>query len=187
LARNDRLWDLSVDASVQQLTTRGGGVVIDPVTGAPVPAANLPGGTSGVVGVQLRIPLGDYRPRQREIHASTALEIQRTQLDDQRQRVEAEVRDAAQGVELAWRRLETARQARDLAVRSLDVATAKLQAGRASNFEVLSFDNALRGAQSQALGAEIAYLDAVTLFDLQLGTTLETWKIDLAAASIRSR
>jgi outer membrane protein TolC len=187
LARNDRLWDLSVDASVQQLTTRGGGVVIDPVTGAPIPAANLPGGTSGVVGVQLRIPLGDYSPRQREIHASTALEIQRTQLDDQRQRVEAEVRDAAQGVELAWRRLETARQARDLAVRSLDVATAKLQAGRASNFEVLSFDNALRGAQSQALGAEIAYLDAVTLFDLQLGTTLETWKIDLAAASIRSR
>lgn len=181
VARNDRLWDLSVDASVQRLDTRGGGVVIDPVTGAPLPAANLPGGTSGVVGMQLRIPLGDYSLRQREVHASTALRIQETQLDDQRQRVEAEVRDAAQGVELAWRRLEAARQARDLAARSLEVATAKLQAGRTSNFEVLTFDNALRTAQSQALGAEIAYLDAMTLFDLQLGTTLETWKIDLAS------
>ena len=181
LARNGRLWDLSVDASVQRLDTRGGGVVVDPVTGAPLPAANLPGGTNSAVGVQLRIPLGDYSLKQREVHASTALRIQETQLDEQGQRVEAEVRDAAQGVELAWRRLETARQARDLAARSLEVATAKLQAGRASNFEVLSFDNALRAAQGQALGAEIAYLDATTLFDLQLGTTLETWKIDLAA------
>jgi len=180
VARNDQLWDLSVGASLQRQTQHGGGgVAIDPITGAPVPAANLPGGSSGSVGVQLRIPLGDHSIRQGEVRASTAVKIQEVQLEDQRQRVEAEVRDAVQGVELAWRRLEAARLARDLAARTLNLQREKLQVGRASNFEVLSFEANLRAADTQALTAEIGYLNALTGLDLQLGTTLDTWKISL--------
>lgn len=180
VARNDQLWDLSVGASLQRQTQRGaGGVIIDPITGNPVPASNLPGGTTSSVGVQLRIPLGDYSIHQRLVQATTTLKIQEMQLEDQRQRVEAEVRDAVQGVELAWRRLEAARLARDLAARTLNLERDKLQVGRASNFEVLSFEANLRTADTQALSAEIGYLNALTSLDLQLGTTLDTWKISL--------
>jgi outer membrane protein TolC len=180
LARNDQLWDLSVGASLQRQTQRGGGgVVIDPVTGNPIPASNLPGGTTSSVGVQLRIPLGDYSIRQRLVQATTTLKVQEMQLEDQSQRIEAEVRDAVQGVELAWRRLEAARLARDLAARTLGLEREKLQVGRASNFEVLSFETNLRSADTQALSAEIGYLNALTSLDLQLGTTLDTWKISL--------
>jgi len=179
VARNAQLWDLSVRAGLQHQTQRGGGVTVDPVTGAPMPAANLPGGTSGSVGVQLRIPLGDYSIRQREVQADTALRLQEVALDDQRQRVEAEVRDAVQGVELAWRRLEAARLARDLAARTLELERERLRVGRASNFEVLTFETNLRAADTQALAAQIDYLNALTGLDLQLGTTLDTWKISL--------
>jgi len=179
VARNAQLWDLSVVASLQRQTQRGGGVTVDPVTGAPEPAANLPAGTRSSVGVQLRIPLGDYSLRQRKVQADTALRLQEVALDDQRQRVEAEVRDAVQGVELAWRRLEAAHLASDLAARTLDLERERLRAGRASNFEVLTFETSLRAAQTQALAAQVGYLNALTSLDLQLGTTLDTWKISL--------
>jgi outer membrane protein TolC len=100
-------------------------------------------------------------------------------IDDLRQQIEAEVRDSVQGVELTWRRVEAARQARDLAARTLDLEREKLRAGRTSNFEVLSFETSLRAADSQALDAEISYLNAITQLDQQLGTTLDTWKISL--------
>ena len=179
IARNAQLWDLSVGASLQHQTQRGGGVSVDPVTGAPVPAVNLPDGTSSSVGVRLRIPLGDFSIRQREVQADTAVRLQQVALDDQRQRVEAEVRDAVQGVELAWRRLEAARLARDLAARTLELERERLRFGRASNFEVLSFETNLRAADTQALTAQVGYLNALTSLDLQLGTTLDTWKISL--------
>ena len=83
-------------------------------------------------------------------------------IDDLQQQIEAEVRDAVQGVELTWRRVEAARQARDLAAQTLDLERERLRAGRTSNFEVLSFETALRAADSQALDAEISYLNAIT-------------------------
>ena len=60
----------------------------------------------------------------------------------------------------------------------MEIARDKLAAGRSSNFEVLSLQDALRTAEIQELAAMIAYLDALTTFDLQIGATLESWKIE---------
>lgn len=175
VARNARLWNLSAVGSVQRETVRGGLAPIDPTTGLPVNTS----GTNASVGLQLSIPIGDHTLAQGEIQAATSVRSDEVQLDDLRAQIEAEVRDAVQGVELTWRRVEAARQARDLAARTLDLEREKLQAGRASNFEVLSFETSLREADTQALDAEIAYLNAITGLDQQLGTTLDTWKISL--------
>ena len=75
--------------------------------------------------------------------------------------------------------METARRARDLAERALELEQEKLQAGRTSNFEILSLQAGLRTADIQALAAEIAYLNALTALDQQIGSTLETWRITL--------
>ena len=40
-------------------------------------------------------------------------------------------------------------------------------------------ENDLRSAENQQLGAVIGYLNALTLLDVQLGTTLDTWHIAL--------
>lgn len=166
VARNDRLWSLSLTGSLQRQDQSG--------AGAPPPSD-----PTATVGLALRIPLGDHSFEQREIHARTAVRTQELQLDDARQRIEAQVRDAAQGVELSWRRLEAARLARGLAARALDMEREKLKAGRASNFELLTFENNLRLAETQALSATIGYLNALTSLDQQLGATLDTWKISL--------
>jgi outer membrane protein TolC len=177
VARNNRLWNLSAVGGVQYQTFRGGlapGVLAN---GLPASIA----GTSASVGVQLTIPIGDHTLAQAEVQATTALRTQEMTLDDLRQEIETQVRDAVQGVELTWRRVEAAREARDLAARTLDLEREKLRAGRTSNFEVLSFETNLRAADTQSLEAAISYLNAMTQLDQQLGTTLDTWKIALNA------
>jgi len=176
VAKNDRLWTLSAVGSLQHQTERGGLVAIDPKTGLPVSGLN---GFSESVGVELSVPLGDRTLAQAEVQATTGVRTQEVQLADLRQQIEAQVRDAVQGVELTWRQVDAARQARDLASQTLDLEHEKLRAGRASNFEVLSFETSLRAAETQTLSASIAYLDALTLLDQQLGTTLDTWKVSL--------
>lgn len=168
VAKNNRLWDLSVTAGVSRNTVAGG------------PAAGVPSlGTDSTVGVQINIPIGDYSLRQGEIQATVGLRTAEIQLDDLMQSAEAQIRDATQSVDAAWSQLEAAKRAQELAARALDLQREKLKAGRASNFEVLSFQNDLRAADTQALTATISYLNALTALDQQLGTTLDTWRIDL--------
>lgn len=179
VARNARLWNLSVVGDVQHQTLHGpASVAVNPTTGVPMATAAGPS-TSGAIGLQLSIPLGDYTLQQGEVQATTTLRTAELQLEDLHEQVEAQVRDAVQGVELSWRQVEAARRARDLAAETLAMEQEKLKAGRASNFEVLSFETNLRTADSQALSASISYLNALTDLDQQLGATLDTWKIDL--------
>jgi outer membrane protein TolC len=127
----------------------------------------------------LSIPLGDFALTQGEVQARTTVRAAETQLDDLRQSVEGQIRDAVQTVELSWRQVEAAREASSLAAKTLDFEREKLKVGRAANFEVLTFEAALRSADTQELSAEIAYLNALTVLDQQLGTTLDTWRITL--------
>jgi outer membrane protein TolC len=55
----------------------------------------------------------------------------------------------------------------------------KLQAGRSSNFQVISFESDLRNAENASLNARIAYLNAQSTLDNTLGTTLTSWDISL--------
>jgi outer membrane protein TolC len=165
IAQNDRLWDLSVVAGVRR----------DKAVGLAAAIRD----TSSTVGLQLSVPLGDFSLKQAEIHAATTLKVDQVKFEDLRQAVEAQVRDAAQGLDAAWLQLDAAREARDLAGQALNLAGEKLRAGRASNFEVLSFDANLRAAEVQELTAGINYLNALTLLDQQVGGTLATWRIDL--------
>jgi outer membrane protein TolC len=166
IARNQRLWDLSVVASATRTAGR------DPLFGP------LPSLTNNRVGLQLAIPLGDPAPRLAVAEADTSLRTAELRLEALDQSVETQVRDAAQRVEAAWLQVEAARRSRDLSVRAVDIARDKLAAGRSSNFEVLSLQDALRAAEIQQLSSIISYLDALTSFDLQIGATLESWKIE---------
>lgn len=166
LAKNDRLWDVSVFASLENRREIG-----------PSSSADL--GDSRMAGVQVAIPLGDFSARQAVIRSDTALRTSELRLEDLQQGVEAQVRDTVQAVESTWRQLEAARRARALSAQALEIAREKLKAGRASNFEVLSMQADLRAADIQDLTASVAYLNALTLLDQQLGSTLDTWRIAL--------
>lgn len=167
LAKNNRLWDLSVTASVDRRED------VDPILGRLEPE------TDATIGVRVGVPIGDFGPRRDELAATTAVRTAELRYEDLTQAVETQVRDAVQTVEMAWLQLEAARRARALTARALEIQQEKLKVGRASNFEVLSIQTDLRAADIQELSAGIAYLNALTALDQQIGSTLDTWRIDL--------
>lgn len=133
----------------------------------------------GYAGIQVDIPIGDLSRRQAEVRARVNVENQDIRLAEARQSLERDVGDAVRDLGTRWRQYEIAQRARDLSRRKLDIEREKLQAGRSSNFQVLSFESDLRNAESTRLNALIAYLNAQARLDQTLGTTLESWDIDL--------
>lgn len=165
VARNRRLWDVSLVASAVR---DDGPRFFDRFNE-----------TDTAVGLRLTIPIGDLSRRQDWLTAETGMQTAELAFEEMKQSVESQVLDAVQSVEASWRQVEAARRARDLAERALELQQEKLRAGRASNFEVLSFQSDLRAADSQELSARIGYLNALTSLDQQIGSTLETWRISL--------
>jgi len=169
LARNERLWDFSLIGGATQIRN------------------HLPSATGyvndrswdGYLGIQIEIPIGDMARRQREIHARVALESQEIGLTDARQLLERNVSDAVRDLGTRWRQYEIAQRALDLSRQKLEIEREKLQAGRSSNFQVISFETDLRNAENSHLNSLIAYLNAQAILDNTLGTTLESWDIDL--------
>lgn len=165
IARNARLWDVSLFGAVTQRNGLGGFV------------DGFDDLTDHQVGLRVEIPIGDVAARQRVIRARTNVQIAELRYKELNQAVETQVRDAVQQVEIRWRQVEAARRARVLAASALELQQEKLRVGRASNFEVLSFQADLRAADIQELSASIAYLNALTALDRQIGSTLDTWRI----------
>ncbi|HYO90582.1 MAG TPA: TolC family protein, partial [Pyrinomonadaceae bacterium] len=99
--------------------------------------------------------------------------IQRTQLEAstrlQEQVVEVEVRNAAQAVETARRRVITARAARENAELQLQGEQRLYQVGRSTTFLLFQRENALTNARNAELRAETDYNKA--LADLQRATS----------------
>lgn len=165
VARNQRLWDVSLVASAAR---NDGPRFLDRLDE-----------TDTTVGLRLSIPIGDLSRRQNWLAAETGMQTAELAFEEMKQSVESQVLDAVQSVEASWRQVEAARRARALSARALDIGQEKLRFGRASNFEVLSLQADLRAADAQELSANIAYLNALTALDQQIGSTLETWRISL--------
>lgn len=168
VARNAKLWDLSVFAS--------GRFGRDVTSGLASESTHI---SDVTVGMAFNIPLNDLTRKQPYVQATTTLQTSELQLVAIRQGVELQVRDSVTEVNIRWRQLEAARRAKEFAARAVDIEKEKLSVGRSSNFQVRLMENDLRSAENQQLSAMIGYLNALTLLDLQLGTTLSTWRIEL--------
>ncbi len=136
-------------------------------------------------GLGMRIPLGTNSAVQRRNWQRAGISAQRSrlQLQELRQAIEFEVLRAVRDVELQFRRIELARQSRRLAERKLEIERLKLDSGLSSNFHVVASEDDLVRSQTGEIDAIITYLNAVTALDLKLGTTLETWHIDIDLAA----
>jgi len=122
-----------------------------------------------VVGVAIQIP---FRNRTAEANLAGA-RIARTQLEAstrlQEQTVEVEVRNAAQSVETARRRVLAARAARENAETQLQGEQRLYQVGRSTTFLLFQRENTLNNARNLELRAETDYNKA--LADLQRATS----------------
>ncbi len=171
LAEDGALWDLSLKAD--RTGSNSGG------TSAQRAVFGRPTATGSTVGLQLSIPLKDRAAQSGTLAARVGLQQAELSLEQLRETVGQQIRDAVRDVGIRWRQLELAQRARGLAEQSLDVEMIKLRNGRTTNFQVLSIENDLRSAETAELGAVISYLNALATLDQQLGTTLDTWSISL--------
>jgi outer membrane protein TolC len=160
-------------------------ITTDPLTGQVIPntvPTSLIGGygrdlrnlfkfdTRNIVaGVAIQIPL---RNRTAEANLAGA-RIQRNQLEastrSQEQVIEVEVRNAAQSVETARRRVLAARSARENAELQLTGEQRLYQVGRSTTFLLFQRENQLANARNLELRAETDYNKA--LADLQRATS----------------
>lgn len=130
-------------------------------------------------GVQVNIPIGDIATRQAEVRARVDLETQEIAINEAKQALERDVTNVVRELGTRWRQYEIAQRAAELSKRKVDLEREKLNAGRSSNFQVLSYEADLRNAENAQLNALITYLNAQTQLDLTLGMTLESWDIAL--------
>ena len=125
-----------------------------------------------VAGVTIQLPL---RNRTAEANLAGA-RIQKEQLvasmRSQEQNVEVEVRNAAQAVETARRRVLSARQARENAELQLSGEQRLYQVGRSTTFLLFQRENQLVNARNQELRAETDYNKALAELQRATSTTL---------------
>lgn len=97
------------------------------------------------------------------------------------QRLEIEVANALREVNLSLRQLELTRRARELAERQLEIEQDKLRLGVRNTriLDIVEFQERLVTARNAELNARIDYLNSLTNLDRILGTTLETWQIEI--------
>lgn len=162
VASNQKLWDVSLLAGAR----RGKDSLSQPSRRS-----------DNYFGFQVDIPFGDLTRSQPEVRARSDVTVQTLQLAERRQLVEQNVSNAVRGLSTRWRQYVLAQKARDLSLKKLDIERTKLTLGRSSNFQVLSFESDLRNAEQARLNALLAYLNTQAELDLQLGTTLDSWKI----------
>lgn len=169
VAKNQRLWDVSLIGGVSQLRDRFMGNQ----------SGNFNRQWDKYAGIQVNIPIGDLHARQNEVRAEIDVKNKEIQLTEIRQILERDVGDAVRDVGTRWRQYEIAQRAKELSLRKLEIEREKLKVGRSSNFQVLSFETDLRNAENSQLNALISYLNSLTLLDEKLGMTLESWGIEL--------
>jgi len=172
VARNARLWDLSL--SLGRTFSASGSDFAGAFSGFDR--------TGTRVGLNLSVPLGRAAAGSAllgERRAEASLQIARNGLDDLRQRIAIEVRNAVREVELAAQRLELARRARLLSEQNMEIEREKLNLGVTTNFRLVAFENDLVSAENAEIDALISHLNAANELDRSLGITLERWGIDL--------
>jgi len=172
VARNQRLWDLSLTLG---RTFMGSGDDAD----AAIGGLDL---TGNRVSLDISVPVGRGAAGQAQLayrRAVAGLQAQRNRLDDLRQRIAIEVRNAVRDVQLAEQQMELARRARSLALRQTEIEREKLNLGVTTNFQIVAFENDLVSAENVELDALVNRLNAATALDITLGTTLQRWGIEI--------
>ncbi|MBL9199862.1 MAG: TolC family protein [Opitutaceae bacterium] len=170
VARNNKLWSLNLNSRYRLAGT------------APRYAESLDRTLNRAnedwnVGLALSVPFGDLTRQQGYLRARSRADKAALDVAEITDNIELEVRDALRTIELSRKRVEVSAVARELAERKLEIERGRLQAGRTTNFAIITFQNDLVNARLNEIGAQIAYLNALTLLEQTLGTTLAAWGI----------
>ncbi len=164
----------------------------NPLSGS---GANVPAGFTGAVdnafnysspeyqvGFQLNVPLRNRIAKADQYR--TELEYRQSQvyLEELKKRIRIEVRNARFALEQGASRVNAARNARDLAQKTLDITQQEQKLGAGSNQQTLAAEHDLAIADSALVAAETDYEKARIEVKRATGSVLEDYGISVADA-----
>lgn len=131
------------------------------------------------VGFQLQLPLRNRVAKADQYR--TELEYRQSQVlaEEQKKNIVIEVRNARYALEQGASRVAAARQARDLARRTLDIMQKEQKLGVGSNQQTLSSEHDLAVAESALVTAQTAYEKARIEVRRATGSVLEEYGISI--------
>jgi outer membrane protein TolC len=179
----DRLNLLSASSGLQPITIGGGGGTTPPllVGGYDQSLSNLWAGNFPTTQVQLRVSL-PIRNRTTEANLSRSIAEGRrikNQKEQLEQAIEADVRNAMQGVQSAQLRLEAAEVQRQSAEEQYQSEQRQFQAGTSTLFLVQQRQSTMITARSQERRAEADLGQSIAAFELSTGSILREHNITL--------
>jgi outer membrane protein len=130
-------------------------------------------------GTVVRVPLTFSEGRGRYRAAKLELRQAEAELEQLEQHILVLVANAAGDIETARKRVEATTAARALAQATLDAEIKKLRAGTSSTFVVLQIQEQLAQAEMREFQARADEQKAIAEYDRQIGTTLQTWRIEV--------
>ncbi len=173
-------------------TGTGAGGSVNPTYSGPNIPSQLPTSFGGTiqdalnntapeyrVGVAVNIPLRNRTAKADQYR--TELEYRQSQVyaEELKKRIRIEVRNARYALEQGASRVAAARQARDLAAKTLDIMQKEQKLGAGSNQQTLSAEHDLAVAESALVEAETAYEKARIEVRRATGSVLEDYGISI--------
>jgi outer membrane protein TolC len=130
-------------------------------------------------GAQLSIPLSNTGPRNQYKSNKAMLEQIVLQLKQLEQNIMVQIDNAVKVAQSDYESVEATREARVYAEAALDAEEKTYAVGKATTFEVLTYQNNLTTARGQEIRALANYEEALANLAAQEGTTLERNRISI--------
>ncbi len=125
------------------------------------------------------LPWNDRSRKLQRMQARNALVKAERNVVELREAISVAVRQAVNEVEVGFRLIELAHNARELAERNLEVENAKFSQGLSSTFEVAASEDNLVQAEQAEVNAIISYLGVLNRLDSTTGRTLDRWGVEV--------
>ncbi len=140
-------------------------------------------------GLTLTREFGDLEREQAVERAQVDLKITNNEFIEARESLAIELNNRLRDVEFNLKQVEIARRARELSEQQLANEREKLKLGVRGTriIDIVNFENDLVEAKNQEVNAIIDYFNAITLLEQTLGTTLESWNIEIQEDTLNRR
>ena len=132
-------------------------------------------------GAQLIVPLGNISARNNYKAAKATMQQIELQLKQLEQNILVQIDNAVKQAQSAYESVEATKQARIYAEAALDAEQKTYAVGKATTFEVLTYQNNLTAARSQEIRALANYNEALATLAQQEGSTLDLHNINIEA------
>ena len=192
-AKNQVLPDLSLSANYSSPGIDGTRIFY---IGSPLDGIidyTIPGGISGAlkqtsqfqypnwnVGLTLSIPLANVFSRAGLAQAPLNMRQAMLQLENQKEQVYLEIKNAVRSVQANYRRILAFTTARELSEQKLAAEEEKRRVGMSTNYVVLSYQRDLANARISELNSIISYNVSLAALERSMGTNLKSRNINLS-------